>query len=505
MKKITKTALILGGCGLVGRATTKRLLENGFSHIVITDLQKNEKLVSEFSLKYPNKVIILETGNILFPCELKDKSSDEIEKNSEQKKILTEYFFNPLKLDTVKNTFLYYLINRYKPDVIIDSINMASQLSYNKLLDIHNPLQLLTRYIQVLYHSFKLIDKKVQYYVKIGTTGTGGMGLNIPYTHGETQPSQELLMKSAIAGAQTQLLYLFSRTDGLPVIVEIKPASAIAWGEIKFGKIQKGKKTLFKDKNLKKVNLVEYKNNAYDFITTLKSDEIIQAPFIDSGENGIFSLEEFRTITHLNQMEFVTPEEIAEVILAEINGKYTGHNILVSFAQGVFGPSYQAGYLRNNAINELEKLVKVNNVPSVAFEFLGPPRLTKLLFEASILLKYYNSSLSINKLHKKILDYIYNERESVLRIISTGIPVLLNDNLDLIRGSNILIKPKNNELSVINIAAYNGWVDLRKDNLKLWLNRFKKFVKDCPDEEIVPGNLAAYIFKVEQKGSRFLH
>jgi hypothetical protein len=34
-------------------------------------------------------------------------------------------------------------------------------------------------------------------YVKIGTSGTGGMGLNIPYTHSEEKPSRVLLSKSA--------------------------------------------------------------------------------------------------------------------------------------------------------------------------------------------------------------------------------------------------------------------------------------------------------------------
>ena len=42
----------------------------------------------------------------------------------------------------------------------------------------------------------------------MGTTGTGGMGLNIPYTHSEERPSRVLLSKSAMAGAQSMLLFL---------------------------------------------------------------------------------------------------------------------------------------------------------------------------------------------------------------------------------------------------------------------------------------------------------
>ena len=72
-------------------------------------------------------------------------------------------------------------------------------------------------------------------YVKIGTSGTGGMGLNIPYTHSEEKPSRVLLSKSALAGAHTLLLFLMARTPGGPITKEIKPAAAIAWKRIGFG------------------------------------------------------------------------------------------------------------------------------------------------------------------------------------------------------------------------------------------------------------------------------
>ena len=51
-------------------------------------------------------------------------------------------------------------------------------------------------------------------YLKVGTTGTGGMGLNIPFTHSEDKPSRVLLAKSAMAGAHSMLLFLLGRTAG---------------------------------------------------------------------------------------------------------------------------------------------------------------------------------------------------------------------------------------------------------------------------------------------------
>ena len=76
--------------------------------------------------------------------------------------------------------------------------------------------------------------------MKIGTSGTGGMGLNIPYTHSEEKPSRVLLSKSALAGAHTLLLFLMARTPDGPITKEIKPAAAIAWKRIGYGEILRG-------------------------------------------------------------------------------------------------------------------------------------------------------------------------------------------------------------------------------------------------------------------------
>lgn len=506
MKTDSKSALLLGGSGLVGKAVAKQLIENGVKTIILVSRSSNIETKKELQELYPQIKILCETGNIILPSSLKDKRIWELEKNSENKKILENYFFSPLTKEVVTNSFIYFLIHKYKPNIIVDSVNMASQLSYATLFSKSNPLHILTRYMQVLYIAFKDYRTNVQYYVKIGTSGTGGMGLNIPYTHGETQPSQELLMKSAVAGAQTQLLYLFSRTPHMPVIIEIKPAAAIAWGNIGVGELKKGNKSLKKDNDYKTISIKKNKLNSFKTIEELASDKIINAPYIDSGENGLFSLEEFRTITHLRQMEFVTPEEIAEIVCYEISGKQTGHDMISTYAQGILGPTYQAGYLRENAIAQLKKLVDSSQIPSVAFEFLGPPRLTKLLYEA-----YLIQGIQIDKdiklisskdMQRLITDNLMNDKNLLLTILSTGIPVLLNEELVLIRGSKVLVKPHSVDDDSLNWAAHNGWIDLRINNLKLWQYRLKEFNINKKIEEINPGNLAAFIFETEQQGKR---
>src|SRR3954451_18145037 len=100
----------------------------------------------------------------------------------------------------------------------------------------------LIRHIQIMYRG--MIDAATSVYVKVGTTGTGGMGLNIPYTHSEERPSRVLLSKTAMAGAQSMLLFLMARTPGAPITKEIKPAAVIAWKKMGFGPIVRGGKPL---------------------------------------------------------------------------------------------------------------------------------------------------------------------------------------------------------------------------------------------------------------------
>ena len=71
---------------------------------------------------------------------------------------------------------------------------------------------------------------------------------------------------------------------------------------------------------------------------------------VDTGENGFFARGEFETITYLDQMEFVTPEEIAHQIVLEIKGSNTGIDVIAGVDSNVISPSYRAGVLRHTAL-----------------------------------------------------------------------------------------------------------------------------------------------------------
>jgi hypothetical protein len=357
------------------------------------------------------------------------------------------------------------------------------------------------RHIQILHAS--MVENQTKVYIKIGTTGTGGMGLNIPYTHSEERPSRVLLSKSALAGAHTMLLFLMSRTPGGPICKEIKPAAAIAWKGIHFGEIRKQGQPIAlydcpppKAETLADVFRFQGSENWEDL------GETLQSVYIDTGENGTFSLAEFETITTAGQMEFVTPEEIAENVILEILGDSTGHDIINALDNSIMGPTYRAGYMRHQALQEMEALQTRHGVDSVAFEILGPPRLSKILYEAYLLKQTCGSLPEVARLEPaeladRVEALVHSDRELRARIISIGIPILLRDGRRLLRGPTVKI-PAQLGRDALEITprrldrwAHAGWVDLREENLQLWRERARKiiaYVENLPAEDPAPSS-----------------
>jgi hypothetical protein len=360
------------------------------------------------------------------------------------------------------------------------------------------------------------------------------MGLNIPYTHSEERPSSVLLSKSAVAGAHTLLLFLMGRTPDAPITKEIKPAAAIAWKRIGFGEIKKRGKT---------INLVDCPpDRGIQLKGSLKLREehsetrqgsALRSVFIDTGENGIFSRGEFEAISTPGQMEFVTPEEIAESVVYEIRGGNTGHDIINALDNATLNPTYRAGFLFESAIREMQRLETEHGTRSVAFEILGPPRLSKLLYEAHLFEKAYGSMVSVLKIPPKHLTValeklISNDADLRSRIISIGIPILMSDGMTLLRGPEIKIPPSrgDSELPIsdksINAWAHDGWVDLRPANMERWQWRFKTIIDAAAQippgdsssrfqrtkqywndfKKVEPGKLVGWIFSEEEKGKR---
>lgn len=558
-----KKVLVLGGWGLVGNAVTKKLISEKPKQIIVTSLRKEEafeevnKLKKEYP-RLPKNYFVPWWGNILVREEFKDKDRNELLADPHKRKILMQDTLEELGSEILKTSALYKLINKHKPQIIVDCINTATGIAYQDIYTtykrvkhkLNNKPKLeevveetekilctmyipqLIRHIQILYNAMH--DAKTEIYFKIGTSGTGGMGLNIPYTHSEEKPSRVLLSKSAIAGAHTLLLWLMGRTPDSAIAKEIKPTAAIAWKKIEFNTVKKKGKPieLYDIPFENQIPLTDKLNYQLDK-TYPPSGKVLKSVFIDTGENGIFSRGEFEVITAQKQMEFVTPEEIAENIIYEIKGRNTGSDIINALDNATLNPSYRAGYLQHFAVDILSDLEKKHEISSVAFEMLGPPRLSKLLFEIHLIKTIAGTmknipAYSAKKLSQLSTELIKNNNSLRNEMLSIGIPILLPDGKTLLRGNEMKIPVSTGEKEIlldktkINQFAYEGWLDLRPSNMAAWLKRIKAIMDEATAiseketsslhvrtkqywnyfEEISIGRVVSWIFIHEEKGTR---
>jgi hypothetical protein len=386
--------------------------------------------------------------------------------------------------------------------------------------------------VQIFYRSMNIA--KTGIYLKIGTSGTGGMGLNIPYTHSEEKPSRVLLSKSVVAGAHTMLLFLMGRTPDAPITKEIKPTGAIAWKKIAYGEIAKRGKPIdlfdcAPDQGIELKGKFKLKMQG----TATATGHRLKSVFIDTGENGIFSRGEFEAIATPGQMEFVTPEEIADSVLYEIRGGNTGHDIINALDNATLSPTYRAGYMFQGALEKMKQLEKLHNTNSVAFEMLGPPRLSKCLYEAHLLKKVFgtvNTVLKVpaKKISEEVASYIAHDDALRSQIISIGIPILLPDGKTLLRANEVKI-PAYRGINELNITpesieewAHAGWIDLRTANMEQWKLRFREIKNEVElhiandtssrnfrtmeywsnFNDIDAGKIVGWIFTEEEKGKR---
>src|SRR5437660_1352898 len=345
----------------------------------------------------------VEWGNVFLPAEIARLERGSVMANAEHRRLLLRDLLNELTDDVLQRSFLYQLLLKYKPEAVVDAINTATAFAYQDPVEsaqellalatagkvdraaVERHILLLTlpqliRHVQILVEALRRAETRA--YVKIGTSGTGGMGFNIPYTHSEERPSRPLLMKSAVAGAQSLLLFLLGRTPGAPATIEIKPTATIAWREIGFGSIRRKGKPIPLVDCPEPVPVSEaFRPGARPWCDLGKP---LQGVYIDVGEDGLFSSDEFETVTALGQMEFITPQEVAEYAVLELEGRPTGRDVVTALDGATAGPTYRAGLLRAHALDRLRTLERQFKTRTVAYEMLGPPRLTKLLFESYI-------------------------------------------------------------------------------------------------------------------------
>jgi hypothetical protein len=256
-----------------------------------------------------------------------------------------------------------------------------------------------------------------------------------------------------------------------------------------------------------------------------ESVEPLESVYLDAGENGLFSLGEYETISALGLMEVITPEEIADAVIAEIRGRPTGRDIVGALDAATMGPTYRGGAMREAALRCMEELEEKHGVRSIAFEMLGPPRLSKLLFEAEILRRLFGgvreaAALDPDETAGRAHQLLTSDARLRSDILSVGIPVLLPGGNEVLRGTRLAFLPDTDGAPPDPVWANRGWVDLRPESWERWKERCRSYVDrvlEAPGAEhgsgsdldvrarggeIRPGSLAAYVFRYEDEGER---
>jgi hypothetical protein len=542
------TVLILGGSGLVGMAVARELMPHAPALLVISGLTRAEaeegvaELETDPARSDATRVEAA-WGDLFQRDAMRERARSDILGDTVARRALLDDLYGELTADVVAQSALGALLARTKPKIVVDCVNTATAFAYQNVFDSAMRLRTLSeagtvpndvieghlatlylpqliRHVQIALEGMRLAG--TGFYIKVGTAGTGGMGLNIPFTHSEERPSRMLLAKSGVAGAHTLLLYLMARTPGAPAVKEIKPTAAISWKRIGHGEIKRRGSAIRRIDTTAPVAVDRAFEQAPEYV---ELDTRLTGVFIDAGENGLFSMGEFETLTALGLMEFVTPEEIATNVVREIRGYPTGKDVVGALDGATSGPTYRAGVLREVALDRMAALERETGEEAIAYEMLGPPRLSKLLFECAILARLHDSLADVARLDpaavaKAAHEVINSDDDLRSRILTIGLPILLPDGASMLRGPDVKVAPEEGQSPGDARLADAGWVDLRPANWRKWSERARLMLKEVSDGAgaqrgsredgepgdrgitVRPGRMVAWVFRYEDRGER---
>ncbi|HKA59184.1 MAG TPA: hypothetical protein VKD28_11275, partial [Gemmatimonadales bacterium] len=219
-----RTVMLLGGSGLVGHAVARRVLgaDPPPRRLVLVALYEDEVRAAARALEpYRGSVTIdVEWGNVFMPAAVARLDLAVVLGSAEHRALVLGDLYGDLTEQVLERSLLFQLLLRYAPDAVVDSINTATAFAYQDIFQsarqmherskrgevdqavveehlLRLTLPQLIRHAQIITEG--LNRARTKSYIKIGTSGTGGMGFNIPYTHSEEKPSRTLLTKSAVA------------------------------------------------------------------------------------------------------------------------------------------------------------------------------------------------------------------------------------------------------------------------------------------------------------------
>lgn len=506
--------LILGGAGLVGLQVCRQILQNlQPRRIVVASLLESEAVAAcqRLEKEFGDSVAFVPAwGNLFVPRSMANTPRGRILSDVGLRRQLLNAVYDDYDA-AYRDNHLVHLVRTHRPEVIVDCVNTATGFSYQDVFDgaakvrgwigkdgfdskgtddletflLSQSVPQLIRHVRFVHQATTEYATRV--YLKVGTTGTGGMGLNIPYTHSEDKPSKKLLAKNEAAFGHTGLLFLLARTPNAPIVKEVKPAAMIGYRAVQVmeARDKHENSDLYAPREVTLGARLDLREDAGAYAKSGR----LKVPVVDTGENGVFTRGEFAAITALGQMEYVTPEEIARTVVLEIRGANTGQDVISAMDASVMSPSYKAGLVRNVALSDLDSAEKESGITSVALGKLGPPELSKLLFEAELLRRVAGTLDGVVERSPEALaegcQALLDTSGVATTAPSIGIPILLPDGKRLLRGPRINVPELEGHGSAVDVAspaqvdawARKGWIDLRSSNMATWQARFQKMLQ----------------------------
>ena len=218
-----KNILVLGGCGLVGIAVCRELLmqQPAVLSVASRRREKAEWAVRQLQTEFPQAPtrILPVWGDVFLRAEWQADDiparTDILADPAKRRRLIAD-ILDPLDNNIIASSLLTQLIqgtaaglDDAPAQVVVDCMNTATRVAYQDIYTLANHLRQLTeadrpdtcwpdeverllaslyipqlvRHVQILYEAMRRAGTLA--YIKVSTSGTGGMGLNLPYTHGE--------------------------------------------------------------------------------------------------------------------------------------------------------------------------------------------------------------------------------------------------------------------------------------------------------------------------------
>jgi len=504
--------ILLIGSGQIGKAILKKLNQLLPEAIMIHNLTFGENQELQSNFKFEESIeVSYSYGNIFMPYHLKDLLNNDLMSKKED---IINYFYQEIDECSLKQSTLYTIVSRFNPDIIIDAINTATVLGRN-----YNPLQTKNEFIndaqlcceQILVNDFtgKIIafvsalkyvmeSCGVKKYIKVSTTGLGGMGFNIPYTHGDNPSynlSNALMGKISASGVLHQLLWNLEHTKGLNISLII-PATFVGIDSVKNDDVETDIGYVKKRMGIQPYFIKEGKYLRYN---DCQFGKPLNFCVVRAGENHVYSINEVHALAAIGQMESITKEEVAEAVIKDFYGD-TSFNILATMDKTMLGPTYLGQHMIHKIYDE-----NIEGALGVATGNLGVTA-SKHLYELYFIKKIVPTMQQIEKLSDNDYERItidINKRllletNIIEEAISLGIPIITNNGYLYIGDYSLTPnKMQRNILTYENINKWArvGWIDLRKKNISSILDEIKmvaikrKMSLCDQDSQIIDNNL----------------